>query len=133
MRFLNDESGDGVFLVTTVFYRNDGDTSLHDKLHDKLQEKLQDKLPDKLIRLIQDDESVTIEQLSKTLEVSEKTVRMHLKRLVEKGLIVRVGARKNGHWQVNRANEDEKRCLISMPSSSSSSSTTPSIRGGCWK
>ena len=96
MRFLNGESGDGVFLVTTVFYRNDGDTSLHEKL----QEKLQDKLPDKLIRLIQDDESVTIEQLSKTLEVSEKTVRIHLKRLVEKGLIVRVGARKNGHWKV---------------------------------
>lgn len=104
MRFLNGESGDGVFLVTTVFYRNDGDTSLHDKLQEKLQEKLQDKLPDKLpdklIRLIQDDESVTIEQLSKTLEVSEKTVRIHLKRLVEKGLIVRVGARKNGHWKV---------------------------------
>lgn len=96
------------YLVTTIFYRNDGDTSLQDKLQDKLPEKLPEKLPnklpdkllDKLIRLIQDDESVTIERLSKTLKVSEKTVRIHLKRLVEKGLIVRVGARKNGHWKV---------------------------------
>ena len=31
------------YLVTTVFYRNDGDTSLHDKLQEKLQEKLQGK------------------------------------------------------------------------------------------
>jgi len=80
------------YLVTTTFFRND--------VNELLQDKLQDKLPDKLLFMIGEDGNVTIEHLSKILGVSEKTVRIHLKRLTEKGLIARVGARKNGHWQV---------------------------------
>ena len=90
------------YLVTTVFYRNDDDTSLQNKLPDKLQDKLQDKLFELLARY----PNIKVKDLVVILKVS--TVYYHLKQLMEKGLIVRVGARKNGRWQVNVAREEEK-------------------------
>ena len=69
-------------------------------MQDKLQDKLPDKLPDKLLFALKENGKVTIDWLSNALGVSEKTIRIYLKQLVEKGKIVRVGARKNGYWKV---------------------------------
>ena len=69
-------------------------------LPDKLPDKLPNKLPDKLLNLLKENGELTINQMSDILGVSEKSVRIYLKKLTEDGLLVRVGARKNGHWQV---------------------------------
>ncbi len=69
-------------------------------LPDKLPDKLPNKLPDKLLNLLKENGELTINQMSDILGISEKSVRIYLKKLTEDGLLVRVGARKNGHWQV---------------------------------
>ena len=63
-------------------------------LPDKLPDKLPNKLPDKLLNLLKENGELTINQMSDILGISEKSVRIYLKKLTEDGLLVRVGARK---------------------------------------
>ena len=91
------------YLVTTTFFRS----ASEDLLQDKLQDKLPDKLPDKLIALLSENGNVTINEMSVAFGVSEKTIRIYLKRLTDAGKIVRVGAKKNGHWQVVKKGEEK--------------------------
>lgn len=76
------------YLVTTIFYRNEADN------------KLQDKLQDKILSILMDNPAIKISDIAGELQISERTVYYHLKNLTESGLVVRVGARKNGYWQV---------------------------------
>ena len=76
------------YLVTTVFYRDDESVLVLDKLQDKM------------LKLLGEHPCITVRELMALLQVSERTVYYNLKRLAEEGLIVHIGARKNGHWQV---------------------------------
>lgn len=62
------------------------------------------KVTDKEIEvldLIREDPGYSMDEIAKRLSVSRKTVAARIKSLKEKGILERIGATKNGHWQIN--------------------------------
>lgn len=55
-----------------------------------------------IIKLIMDKPNITQPQMANMLNVTERTIRNHLKYLIDNNYIKRVGAKKNGEWIINR-------------------------------
>lgn len=82
----------------------------NDELNDKINDKLNDELNPAILGLNQTELRVyqalqTIphasrQQLSQTIGVSTSTVDRAIRALSGKGLIIRVGAKRKGYWQV---------------------------------
>lgn len=53
-----------------------------------------------LLNLLQENNSYTYDELADKMQKARETIRENLKKLQELGLIRRVGARKNGHWEI---------------------------------
>jgi ATP-dependent DNA helicase RecG len=53
-----------------------------------------------LLNLLQENNSYTYDELADKMQKTRETIRENLKKLQELGLIRRVGARKNGHWEI---------------------------------
>ncbi len=70
------------------------------KVTDKVADKVTDKSEDKLLNIIRATPAITIPQLMQMLSLSDSGVRKILRRLQQQGRIVRIGANKNGYWQV---------------------------------
>ena len=70
------------------------------KVTDKVAYKETDKSEDKLLNIIRATPAITIRQLMQMLSLSDSGVRKILRRLQQQGRIVRIGANKNGYWQV---------------------------------
>jgi len=58
------------------------------------------EIQDKIIRLLSDDNKITLKKMSEILEVNEKTIERNIKKLKELGLVERVGSDKTGEWKV---------------------------------
>ena len=58
-----------------------------------------------IISLIEDRPSITQEEMAKLLGVTSRTIRNHIKYLVDKEYITRIGADKNGKWAVTKGVE----------------------------
>lgn len=70
------------------------------KVMDKVTDKVTDKSEDKLLNIIRATPAITIPQLMQMLSLSDSGVRKILRKLQQQGRIVRIGANKNGYWQV---------------------------------
>ena len=70
------------------------------KEQQKVTDKVTDKSEDKLLNIIRATPAITIPQLMQMLSLSDSGVRKILRRLQQQGRIVRIGANKNGYWQV---------------------------------
>ena len=55
----------------------------------------------KIIDAIKENPYVTQEQLADIVGIARKNIIINMKKLQENGLIKRIGADKNGHWQIN--------------------------------
>lgn len=53
-----------------------------------------------ILNYIQKDPTVTREEMTQKMNVSDATIKRALADLQNRGLIVRVGGRKNGHWEI---------------------------------
>jgi predicted HTH transcriptional regulator len=53
-----------------------------------------------IINLIRENIHLTAKEMSYKLSVSLKTIQRELAILIEKGILVRVKGRKNGHWEI---------------------------------
>ena len=62
--------------------------------------KQHEKTREKIVRLIQEDPTITTDQLAESLEVSVKGVEWQLNSLKRDNVIKRVGPDKGGHWEV---------------------------------
>lgn len=70
----------------------------------KVTAKVTVKVTDKeqeVLNLIREDPGYSMDEIAKRLSVSRKTVAARIKLLKEKGILERIGAAKNGHWQIN--------------------------------
>jgi predicted HTH transcriptional regulator len=76
-------------------------TTEDDKINDKINDKLSDKLSDKLISFIENNSKATLEEMAMYMGVSVRVIRYRLKKMIDSGKVIRVGARKNGYWKVN--------------------------------
>ena len=54
----------------------------------------------KILDLIKENQFITQEELSKNIGIARKSVISNMKKLQENGLLKRIGADKNGYWQV---------------------------------
>ena len=54
----------------------------------------------KIIEAIKDNPYITQEELSQKIGIARKNIISNMKKLQEKNIIRRVGADKNGHWEV---------------------------------
>ena len=72
----------------------------NEKGREKSNEKGREKSNEKIISIIRDNPKVTQFELSNILNVSEKAIEKHIKKLREIGIIRRVGPDKGGHWEV---------------------------------
>ena len=66
------------------------------------QQKVTDKSEDKILNIIQATPTVTVAQLMEMLSMSDSGVRKILRKLQQEGRLVRVGANKNGHWEIKQ-------------------------------
>ena len=83
---------------------------------DAMAYKVPNKVPNKLLKAFPDIQSMswnvysllstngyqTIVQMANALGISDRMVRKHLTTLKEKGLIVRIGSNKTGHWEISK-------------------------------
>lgn len=63
------------------------------------------KVQEGIISLIEDRPSITQEEMAKLLGVTSRTIRNHIKYLIDKEYIIRIGADKNGKWAVTKGVE----------------------------
>ena len=54
----------------------------------------------KILNLIKENPFITQEELSKNIGIARKSIILNMKKLQDAGLIKRIGADKNGHWQI---------------------------------
>ena len=55
----------------------------------------------KVLELLYEDPGFTMPALAEKMNVRRKTIASYLKTLKEKGVVVRVGGRKEGYWKIN--------------------------------
>lgn len=53
-----------------------------------------------IVDLIKKDVRIGIEEMSVKMSVNERTIRRDINVLKEMGILVRIGGRKNGHWEI---------------------------------
>ena len=66
----------------------------------KVINKVSNKTENKIVELIRDNPNITIQQIMIKTKLSEPGVKKNLKRLKEKGIIIRVGSNKTGYWEI---------------------------------
>ena len=71
------------------------DNNVHKDVHKEITERQA-----LIISMIQDNPNIGRIEMSTKLGVNEKTIRRDLEDLKEKRIIVRIGGRKEGHWEI---------------------------------
>ena len=70
------------------------------KVTDKVTDKVADKSENKILDLIRMNPSVTIPEMMQKLSLSDSGIRKILRKLQQEGRVARIGANKNGHWEI---------------------------------
>lgn len=60
-----------------------------------------DEYDEKILRIMGEDSSVKVSEISKRIGVGTTTITKRIRRLREQGMIERAGSKKNGRWMVN--------------------------------
>ena len=69
-----------------------------EKTTEKTTKKTTEKTTEKILGLISINPNVTTEELARMCDITPDGVYYHTKRLREKGILIREGGRKDGHW-----------------------------------
>ena len=84
----------------------EGDDRINDRINNRINDRINDRI--KLTNTevyvyseIQQNPEVTVPLLMKKTGLSEPTINRSIKTLKDNELLIRIGARKNGYWQVN--------------------------------
>ena len=73
------------------------------KLQDKLGEKLYEKLGEnrqKIVQLIKNNPDITIQELSREVNISKTAIENNIRLLKQQGFIKRIGGDKGGRWEI---------------------------------
>ncbi len=95
---INENNLTNVRLIGTINGNNLTNVRINDPINEN--EKVDDTIIIQMICLIRDNPYINAIQLSELLNKSERHIRRLLAKLLSDGSIRRVGARKNGHWEV---------------------------------
>ena len=81
---------------------NEMTENVTEKMKENVTEKMKEKTPDFILRMVQNNKEITIQELAEHKGVSESTIERAIKRLKEEDKLRRVGPDKGGHWEVTR-------------------------------
>ena len=70
-----------------------------ERVTEKVTER-QDEVEQKILNILKKNLDMTYVDLSAKLNISRKTVSQKIKKLKERGVIVRVGSDKKGYWEI---------------------------------
>ena len=79
------------------------DNNVHKDAHKDVHKDVHKEISERqslIISMIQDNPDIGRIEMSTKLGVNEKTIRRDIDDLKEKGIIVRIGGRKEGHWEI---------------------------------
>ena len=82
---------------TFIFDRVTGDK---ERTSEKPSEKTSEKTSEKIIELIQQNNEITIYEMTSIIGVTQRSIERNLRSLRSKGKIKRIGPAKGGHWKV---------------------------------
>lgn len=95
------------FLMFIPVHEGCGNVVRLNEQAEEIPNKLPNKLPSKLsesikrtLKAIMENPSVTIEQLVAILSLSDRTIKNHISILKKENIIVRVGSKKTGYWEI---------------------------------
>ncbi|SDB40102.1 HTH domain-containing protein [Ruminococcaceae bacterium FB2012] len=57
-------------------------------------------LADRILKMIGDNDQITMSALSESLNVTQRTIEREIKRLKENGKLQRTGGKRYGHWKI---------------------------------
>ena len=72
---------------------------VYDKVYNKVDFKL-NKSQDTIIKLIRNNPNITADQMAIQIGISVPAIKKNLKQLTDNNIIKRVGAKKNGYWEI---------------------------------
>ena len=75
-----------------------GNTS--EKVSEKTPEKTSEKTSEKILYLNSENPRITTRELVDIIGIHERNVARNIKTLQERGILRRIGGRKEGYWQV---------------------------------
>ncbi len=58
------------------------------------------KTENQSLQIIKNNPNITQKEIADILKLSEKTIKRNTNKLKEKGLLKRIGADKNGYWEI---------------------------------
>lgn len=96
----SDAQGDSTTFITFMLRCLLLTVKEQQKVTDKVMDKVADKSENKILDLISKNPSVTIPEMMQKLSMSDSGIRKVLRKLQQQGRVVRVGANKNGHWEI---------------------------------
>ncbi len=70
------------------------------KESEKTAQKSSQKSSQKVLELIKDNPHITIKELAEQVEISDRAVKNHIKKLKDEGFLERIGSDKGGFWEV---------------------------------
>ena len=94
----SDKNGDSTSFIT--FMLQCLLTSMKQYTIDKVADKVADKTERNILTIIRNNPSVTTLEMARRLKMSDSGVRKVIMSLKSRGLLRRIGANKNGHWEV---------------------------------
>jgi ATP-dependent DNA helicase RecG len=92
----------GIF--TTIFHRPSFKDTIHKTIHKTIDKTIHKTIPEqerKIIKIMEKNPKITQRELAEKLGLSEVGIRYHIDKLKKKGLLKRVGGKKEGHWEVS--------------------------------
>lgn len=88
------------FMLRCILQTIQEQQKVTDKVTDKETDKVTDKSENKILDLIRKNPSVTIPEMMQKLSLSDSGIRKILRKLQQEGRVARIGANKNGHWEI---------------------------------
>ena len=73
---------------------------MSEKASEKTSEKMPEKTSEKILYLISENPRITTRELVDIIGIHERNVARNIKTLQERGILHRIGGRKEGYWQV---------------------------------
>lgn len=86
--------------IRVTVYFKDNEFLLNDKKELEINNYVLNEIQKSILKLILDKPNITQEELGKLLGVTLKTISRNFKVLIENDYVRRIGANKNGYWQV---------------------------------
>jgi len=97
---VNFEFSDSFWITIKSNSNGKIDDNVTDDVTDDVTDNVTDGRKNQIIKLIQENNQITMTQLAKKLSVTKMTIVRDIARLKEDNIIERIGPAKGGHWKI---------------------------------